>query len=48
MLLMGSAVVQDEDHLPLLLGEDSVLLLKPGTEDGASHPGLLVCVEVYW
>ena len=41
---MGSAVVQDKGHLTFLYNEDSVLLVKPGTEEVASHPGLLVGV----
>ena len=45
---MGSAVVQDEGHLPLLSGEDPALLVKPGAEEVASHPGLLAGVELHW
>ena len=40
---MGSAAVQDEGHLSLLSGEDSVLLVKPCAEEEVTrHPGLRV------
>ena len=45
---MGSAVVQDEGHLPVLSGEDPVLLVKPGAEEIASHSGLLFGMELHW
>ena len=48
MLGLGSAVVQVEGHLPLLPGEDHVLLVKPVVEEVASHPGILVGVEHHW
>ena len=41
---MGSAVVKDESYLPLLPGENPVLLVKLGAEEVASHSGLLVCL----
>ena len=44
----GIAVVQDEDLLPLQSVEDLVLLVKPGAEEVASHPGLLVGVKLHW
>ena len=45
---MDSAVVQDKGHLPLLLVEDPVLLVKPVAKEVASDPGLLVCMELHW
>ena len=34
---MGSAVVQDKGHFPVLSGENHVLLVKPSIEDVARH-----------
>ena len=45
---MGSAIVQDEGHLPLLSCDVAVLFVKPGAEEVTNHPGLLVGVALYW
>ena len=45
---IGSGVIEDEGDLPLHLAKDPVLLVKPGAEDIASHPGSPVCMEVHW
>ena len=40
---IGYAVVQDEGHLPLLFGEDLVLI-----EEVARHPGLFVGLKLHY
>ena len=45
---ISSAVVQDEDHLPVLSGEDPVLLMNPGAKNFASRPGLRLGMKLHW